>query len=457
MDETNPTDITASPATGPNSAPAISGAAPDIAAAPPAAAVPPILVPSAPPVQTLSQTPTAPAVETGVPSDATEKTIPPVAEVPEPKPLREDIARIIGKIKLPERITLKMSGEQAKPTVLPSPLAVPPTPEKEARGTETLPRPAETPAQAPRQNVGTQEEKPSSVTSVHTLKDDLQKVVHDKKMSLVRAVALESEKKKGQEHLASPHLPADNVRSRKVIGFAFVTVIFVALSLATFWGVKLVLQRNTGSAQSVATPSLIFAENTFALPQETRTGDDLKRTLVAQTRSVSNIPPGTIIRIVPTSPQTNENGTAREQAQSIGDFLVALEAQATPELIRSFRGDFFLGLHRTAEKLSPVLIIPVTSYERAFAGMLAWEPSMSGDLSPIFSFTPPRIVDENGLFVDRKFGDTLINNYDARVLKDDSGAIQLMYSFPTRTILIISESPYSFTEALSRLRASRQL
>src|SRR3989344_5577528 len=436
MDETNPTDITASPATGSNPAPAISGAAPDIAAAPPAAAVPPILVPPAPPVQTLSQTPTAPAVETGVPSDATEKTIPPVAEVPEPKPQREDIARIIGKIKLPERITLKMSGEQAKPTVLPSPLAVPPTPEKEARGTETLPRPAETPAQAPRQNVGTQEEKPSSVTSVHTLKDDLQKVVHDKKMSLVRAVALESEKKKGQEHLASPHLPADNVRSRKVIGFAFVTVIFVALSLATFWGVKLVLQRNTGSAQSVATPSLIFAENTFALPQETRTGDDLKRTLVAQTRSVSNIPPGTIIRIVPTSPQTNENGTAREQAQS--------------------SGDFFLGLHRTAKKLSPVLIIPVTSYERAFAGMLAWEPSMSGDLSPIFSFTPPRIVDENGLFVDRKFGDTLINNYDARVLKDDSGAIQLMYSFPTRTILIISESPYSFTEALSRLRASRQ-
>ncbi len=50
-----------------------------------------------------------------------------------------------------------------------------------------------------------------------------------------------------------------------------------------------------------------------------------------------------------------------------------------------------------------------------------------------------------------------MRNYDVRALKDDAGQIQLYYSFPTRDILIIAESPYSFGEILSRLRADRRL
>ena len=50
-----------------------------------------------------------------------------------------------------------------------------------------------------------------------------------------------------------------------------------------------------------------------------------------------------------------------------------------------------------------------------------------------------------------------MRNYDVRVLKNDAGGIELYYSFPTQNILIIGESPYSFTEILSRLRAERKL
>ena len=50
-----------------------------------------------------------------------------------------------------------------------------------------------------------------------------------------------------------------------------------------------------------------------------------------------------------------------------------------------------------------------------------------------------------------------MRNYDVRALKDDDGTIQLYYSFPTRNVLIIAESPFSFTEILSRLRADRRL
>lgn len=348
-----------------------------------------------------------------------------------------------------------MSGEKSKP---PPPAPVPPTAEKEPEKT-AAPRPEETSAQTPSQsgNAPKEPESASSVASVHTLKDDLQSVVRDTKMSLVRAVALESEKKKGQEHLAGPGLFSDKARSHKVIGIAFVVMIFMALGLVTFFGVRSVLEQGAGTPQPAAAPSLIFAEKTLMFPQETRTGDDLKRTLMAGVRTVSNIPLGAIIHIVPTSSQTDAGGAVTEQTMGIGEFLNAIGAQATPELLRSLRGDFFLGFHQTAGKLSPVIIIPVTSYERAFAGMLVWEPVMNADLSTIFSSIPPQAMNEKGLLVQREFQDVLINNYDVRFLKDDAGATQLLYSFPTRTMLIITESPYSFTEVLSRLRASRQL
>lgn len=484
MDETNPTDTTANPATGTNTAPAVSTAPENVAAALPAAATvpaqsplpavppPPPAPPVQPPVLPVQPIPVPPPpiqpiqpsqseirntpAEEVAPIPAGEKPAPSAAPAPAPKPLREDIARIIGKIKLPERITLKMSGEKAKPPVPPPILVVPPAPEKKSGETGAPLQSGETPAQAPREGANAPQGEQSSVASVHTLKDDLQNVVRDKKMSLVRAVALESEKKQGQEHLAGPRLPAE-VRSRKVIGIAFVATVVLALGLAAFFGARSVLEQNAGNAQTAAAPSLIFAEKTFMFPQETRTGIDLRRTLMAAARSTANIPLGAIIHIVPTSSQTDASGAVREQPQSIGDFLNAIGAQATPELIRSFSGDFFLGLHQTVGKLSPVIIIPVTSYERAFAGMLAWEPTMNADLSPIFTAVAAQTVNDKGLFVERQFQDTLINNYDVRVLKDDTGATQLLYSFPTRTMLIISESPYSFTEVLSRLRANRQL
>src|SRR3989338_7370367 len=393
MDETNPKDTTASPAAGANSAPGASRPAPideaavDAAAAtisehivhfaqknpvPPAPAVPPVPVPPPaqtpppiPPVQSPAPPPPMPSPPKPVPPvpprPITQPVPPPppppkpVADVPPPpapdssraggpapvtsieppaqaesveppKKLRDDIASIINKIKLPERITLRMSGEKSKP---PPPAPVPPTAEKEPEKT-AAPRPEETPAQTPPQSgdAPKEPESPSSVASVHTLKDDLQNVVRDKKMSLVRAVALESEKKKGQEHLAI------GAPSRKVIGIAIVAAILLALGLVAFVGVKSVLKQGVGNAQPATAPSLMFAEKTLPFPQETRTGIDLRRTLSAGARGIPNMSLGAIVHIVPTSSQPDADGAAAEQAMGIGEFLTAIGAQATPELIR---------------------------------------------------------------------------------------------------------------------------
>jgi len=109
------------------------------------------------------------------------------------------------------------------------------------------------------------------------------------------------------------------------------------------------------------------------------------------------------------------------------------------------------------DKNAPILIIPVTSHDHAFAAMLEWEKNLNADLSPLFTAVPTLKQDQNGLPVERTYEDLVMRNYDVRALKDDAGTIELYYSFPTQNILVIAESPYSFAEILSRLQAGRQL
>ena len=111
----------------------------------------------------------------------------------------------------------------------------------------------------------------------------------------------------------------------------------------------------------------------------------------------------------------------------------------------------------SSDQVPVLFVIPVTSYDHAFAGMLAWEPTMDSDLSPIFASVPMTTTDSNGLPVQRTFQDSVMRNYDVRELTDDSGNVVLYYSFPTPNILVIAESTYSFTEILSRLQAEREL
>ena len=89
--------------------------------------------------------------------------------------------------------------------------------------------------------------------------------------------------------------------------------------------------------------------------------------------------------------------------------------------------------------------------------MLQWEERLNADLSPGFTALSVLTTDGDGLPVKRSYQDLVMRNYDVRALKDDSGTIQLFYSFPTQNILIIAESPYSFTEIISRLQAGRNL
>ncbi len=294
----------------------------------------------------------------------------------------------------------------------------------------------------------------SIVAPLRTLKNDLQRIVREKKISLVRAVALEGEKQHATSNVVERE-QIKKVHSRRIFRMLFAVFLLSVLGAAAFFGVYVIMQERSGIPREGSGMSILFSESAYELPLENRSSLEIKR-LIAQTRADGGATLGSISRFTPTILQTNPDGTSAEKPLTLQEFLRALGARASPDLLRALSSEFFFGIH-TVDENAPFFVIPVLSYERAFAGMLAWEQTMNADLAPAFTPVPDQVLGVNGLPEKRRFEDVVMRNYDVRVLKNDAGTIELYYSFPTRHLLVIGESVYTFTETLSRLRAERKL
>ncbi len=293
-------------------------------------------------------------------------------------------------------------------------------------------------------------EKPP-VNALHTLKDDLQNVVREEKISLVRAVSLEQDRnareKKDFAPIAPPH--------QKKTGMIFAAFLMLTLGGAALFGVYAVMQTRNTNEPAPAGNSILFAESSAQFALDNQAPDDLKRKLAGARTGLQGAL-GSITAVIPTKSVQAEDGTMQLRAASLGEFLSAIGASPPDQFLRAVDGRFFFGFH-VVDTNAPIFVIPVTSYDRAFAGMLAWEGSLNADLSPIFQPLSATVLDQNGLPALRTFTDDVMRNYDVRELKDDQGKVRLYYSFPSKNVLVIAESPYSFAEILSRLQASRQL
>jgi hypothetical protein len=393
----------------------------------------------------------------------------PQTDSPEGK-LSTDIAAILQSVKMPERrdvapkrqienkaamfdTTLGTPSAEQPPAVAQEPVVPPPvpivtmpqqSPVANAVQSTSTPAPVSTPKHI----------EADVVVPVHTLKDDLQHVVQGQRISVVRAVSLEEDRRARQD-LAHPEVVPKHSNRTAVILFA--SFILLLIGGGALFGVYTYMQRTSTAVQQSApsSSSILFAESSVAFPLDGQTSDNLKQQLLGARQSLQAAL-GSITEIVPTLTTASSTGTNTPHRATFSEFMHALGANPPDSLLRALSDNFFFGIH-TVDINAPVIVVPVTSYDHAFAGMLQWESSMNTDLAPVFSAVPMQTTDQNGLPVSRNFSDAILRNYDIRALKDDSGQIRLYYSFPTQNVLVIAESPYSFAEILSRLQAQQKL
>lgn len=187
------------------------------------------------------------------------------------------------------------------------------------------------------------------------------------------------------------------------------------------------------------------------------TGQDLMQAIANVGQSNSMI--GNVVVTYVTLSTTTGSGVP----QSGGQLIQRMGLQAPSILLRNINDSSTVGIVRGSTESRPFMVLKVNSYERTFAGMLAWEPTMASDLGVFYpAYTDSLPVSASASSTASKklqvkspappaFIDAVVANYDVRVLRDSSGRSLMLYGYRGKDVLIIARDEASFTALVSRL------
>ncbi len=208
-------------------------------------------------------------------------------------------------------------------------------------------------------------------------------------------------------------------------------------------------------------PSLIFADEHAELKG---TSYDLQKGLVdLASRSLPS--GGVAVAYITYSTTTAKGDTVTLPAEG-GALISAMGLPAPQILLRNVDAASTVGVVHAGEETRPFFLLRVASFERTFAGMLDWEPSMAADLllfyppypaevqEPVGTSTGPVLRTEESIF-SVSFVDEVVDNHDVRVLRDASGRSVLLYGYRDKQTLIIARDEAAFSELLKRLASTR--
>jgi hypothetical protein len=315
------------------------------------------------------------------------------------------------------------------------------------------------------------------VRPLQTFQGDIESLVGESQVSVVSIAAAEANRR-GKEPLNPQEAPLNQEagsRLRKVgIVAASAALIAVALGIGAYIFLRL---QPVPLAQQAPSPFMLVDDTaTVALePGETRASLMQK---LANAKSGVHLSLGLVERL-----QVAEPTAAGDALQEVGapEFLQLLAPAIPPALVRTIEPQMLLGVHSFDENQA-FMILKADSYETAYSGMLAWEATMRGDLSPLFTRTPPvrpaealvvpaaaiatstastttsttaPVATEDGTanaqFFVGNFIDQVVENHDARVVLNSNEDILLLWTFLDRSTIVITTNANTLREVISRI------
>lgn len=124
-------------------------------------------------------------------------------------------------------------------------------------------------------------------------------------------------------------------------------------------------------------------------------------------------------------PNLQKDASTREATTE--EILASLTLSAPPSFVRSIKEVNF----GTVDGNDLFIVLKVSTFDTAFAGMLAWEESIQSDFSPLFNTNQSRAD---------AFTDTLVSNKNTRLLKDVNNEDVLTYTFTNKNTILITST-----------------
>lgn len=193
------------------------------------------------------------------------------------------------------------------------------------------------------------------------------------------------------------------------------------------------------STEPTLAPSLISAqkEHRFNTSEEAR-GQIMNKMSALLGESGER---GSIANILFTK---NEGGSLRELT---ANELLSFAGTPTPDILtRSLEKTFMVGITTTNAGTIPFIILRVSEYETAFAGMLEWEEKLPVLFDNLFGTNTGRTLASGS-----KFRDITVSGKDARMITSGNGS-SVGYIFASPTTIIIAGSEDTLSVLLASIK-----
>jgi hypothetical protein len=292
---------------------------------------------------------------------------------------------------------------------------------------------------------------------IHTFKTDFAQRIDTQGASTFAVLAAQQDSTQGG---------TARIVEKKSFPFAIIAgIILVILGVSGVTAAYLFVQKPVVAVPTaVSVPSLILASDQTKLEGR---GAALVSSLVETILLPSS---GTTRIVYITAATTTAEGVATDVPLG-GDALFAAFGFPVPDiLLRSIEPESTIGTFNTGNGPMPFFILRVSSFERSFAGMLDWEPTMSRDLAALYARYPSPLPEVTATTtatttapaatstptVDQSapaaaFVDEVIQNHDVRVLKDLAGRSLILYGYADKQTLIIARDENAFRLLLQAL------
>jgi hypothetical protein len=222
-----------------------------------------------------------------------------------------------------------------------------------------------------------------------------------------------------------------------------------------------VMHSNILPGSPLSAPSLVFADEQIQL---TGSGTELMSEIAALANEP--LPEGNVLVVYLTEATTTAKGVTTETPLAGGALIKTMRLPAPDILLRNISEESTVGIVNAGGETRPFFVFGVTSYERTFAGMLAWERSMMRDLVTLYpsreggNLTPTAtstiIGTSTPVFVEPirpqdAFTDAIVANHDVRVLRDTAGQSLVLYGYVGKDLLILARDEAAYAALLGRL------
>ena len=284
--------------------------------------------------------------------------------------------------------------------------------------------------QAPEQTTKNQ------IKSLSTYQGDVEEAVSKNNYSASSILVAEQQRKKGGlMDLGTP----DNSAARNKF-FILVGSILLLLGIVTVSAMFYIRSKDEVITQKNTKTLIGFSEEKI-IPMNNITREKLVNDILVEKKSF-DLPVNSVLYIN----TANASGTP----VLAEDVLTLIAPQMSPSLLRSFDGEYMLGIY-SFDTNEPFIILTTSDFANSFSGMLKWEKNIISDFEKLFSLS------QNTSSTTGQFKDATIRNKDFRVLQNENKKTILLYSFIDKNTLVITTNENILNAIIGKYNVSKQI